>query len=158
MTKVKRTLTILPVLLWLALVPGIAAAVDSCKVRARAVAFGEYVASDPQPLDTVGTIRVQCRSNQTPGGAYRVEIDGGNSGNPASRLMLSGSNRLAYNLYVDPARLRIWGDGTSGTEAVARLVTQHPQRDFLPIYGRVPVRQNAPPGSYSDALVVTLSF
>ncbi len=158
MTKVQRNLTILPGLLLLALLPGTAAAVDSCKVQARVVAFGEYVASDPQPLDTLGTIRVQCRSNQTPGGAYRVEIDGGSSGDPASRLMLSGSNRLAYNLYVDAARMRIWGDGTGGTEAVARLVTQHPQRDFLPIYGRVPVLQNAPPGSYSDALVVTLIF
>ena len=154
----RRALARLSGLLLLALVPGHAIAVDSCRIQARVLAFGEYIASDPQPLDTVGTIRVQCRSNQTPGGAYTVEIDGGNSGDPGAREMLSGSSRLAYNLYVDAARLRIWGDGTGGTETVSRLVTRHPQRDFLPVYGRMPVRQNSPPGAYSDSLVVTLSF
>jgi spore coat protein U-like protein len=133
-------------------------AVDDCRVNVRLLAFGEYVASDAAPLDATGSIRVQCRSNKTPGGAYRVEIAGGSSGNPANRFLLSGSNRLFYNLYVDAPRLRVWGDGTNGTEAVARLVTQHPQRDFLPVYGRVPTAQNAPPGAYQDTLLVTLIF
>ncbi len=144
-------------ILWAALCAPVLA-VDDCRVRTRLMDFGEYIASDPGPLDSVGTIRVQCRSNQTPGGAYRVEIDGGNSGDPASRFLLSGGSRLSYNLFVDAPRLRIWGDGTNGTEAVARVVTQHPQRDILPVYGRIPTSQNAPPGSYQDSLVVTLIF
>ena len=156
MTTVARRL-VAGSMLWAGLCQAVQA-VDDCNVKTRLMAFGEYIASDPAPLDSVGTIRVQCRSNKTPGGAYRLEISGGNSGDPANRFLLSGASRLFYNLYVDAARLRIWGDGSGGTEAVARLVTQHPQRDILPVYGRVPTAQNAPPGAYEDALVVTLIF
>ena len=59
-------------------------AVDDCRVNTRLLAFGEYVASDPAPLDAVGSIRVQWdflpgygrvpTAQNTPPGAYQDSL------------------------------------------------------------------------------------
>lgn len=36
----------------------------------------------------------------------------------SSRYMLSGANRLYYNMYTDAARTVVWGDGTAGSSTV----------------------------------------
>ena len=48
---------------------------------------------------------------------------------------------LYYNLYVDPARRRVWGDGeASGTARIAGRSDGRKAEDFT-IYGRIPDRQ-----------------
>jgi spore coat protein U-like protein len=64
---------------------------------------------------------------------------------------------LRYNLYVDAARQRVWGDGDSG--GTARIPGQSDGRKAVSytIYGRIPDGQSLRPGRYSDAVRVTVS-
>ncbi len=75
--------------------------------------------------------------------------------NPASyRSLKNNNNILRYNLYVDPALTRLWGDGMSGTtplQATARIIT-------FPIYGIIPAGQNIAAGNYSDILNITINY
>ena len=140
------------------LLPGLASALDFCRVNTLTVNFGQYDSGSPAPLDAVGTMRVVCLNLFNPGGGWVAQIGGGNSGDPAARWMSSGADRLGYNLYVDLPRTRIWGDGSGGTEVVSRTVQGIVDRATVAIYGRVPGSQVPPPGSYGDALLVTVIF
>lgn len=76
--------------------------------------------------------------------------------------MTSATSRgiLRYNLYLDPARTRVWGDGTAGS--VWRLASPHPAfahtRFVVPVYAAVTAAQNVPAGAYGDTIVVTLIY
>jgi len=50
----------------------------------------------------------------------------------------------------------VWGDKSNGTSNFSALLNLLPVT--LPVYGRIPARQNANAGSYSDTIVVTLLF
>ena len=64
---------------------------------------------------------------------------------------------LRYNLYVDPARQRVWGDGESG--GTARIAGESDGRKAVTytIYGRIPGRQSVRTGHYHDSVKVSVS-
>lgn len=135
------------VLLLTALAPALAWA--NCGVSTSGVAFGAYDPFAAQHLDSAGTISVSCDAPT----AYTIALSTG-SGSFALRTLLSGAHQLGYNLYVDPARTIVWGDGSASTSTV-------PGNDsgaVHTVYGRIPARQNVHIGSYSDSLVITVSF
>jgi spore coat protein U-like protein len=70
--------------------------------------------------------------------------------------MGSGAHRLNYNLYTAANRAVVWGDATSGTVTVngtgIGVNVNHG------VYGRIPARQNVRAGSYSDIIIVELTF
>lgn len=137
---------------WLAstFVPASAAA--DCAVSAVGVVFGAYDVFVSAPTDSAGTVTVQCSAGQ----AYVISISPGISGTFPSRQMTGGGNSLQYNLYVDSTRLSVWGDGSSGSATVAGTGSGAPVHHT--VYGRIPARQNARLGSYSDQLTVTVGF
>jgi Uncharacterized secreted protein len=67
--------------------------------------------------------------------------------------MTIGTSDLAYNLYTDPSRTLVWGDGINGSD-----VSVSGSRIDLPIYGRIGARQNVPEGQYVDTIVLTISY
>jgi spore coat protein U-like protein len=71
--------------------------------------------------------------------------------------MSAGAAALSYNLYLDAARISVWGDGSGGTSTYGPLQPAEGSTS-IPIYGRAPGGQNASPGNYSDTVVVTLVF
>ncbi len=76
--------------------------------------------------------------------------------------MLSGANRLDYNIYFDAALTQIRGDGTGGslTGSGTLTVSRFNRTDSTSsvIYGRIPAGQNAMPGTYADTIVVTVTY
>jgi spore coat protein U-like protein len=148
------------------LLPHAARALVDCSVTAAGVAFGVYDSALTSPTDSVGNVRVRCV--HLSGGAeqvnYTVSLSTGNSGTYALRRLRAGTSVLPYNLFGDPSRLQVWGNGSAGTFVAAGSHTVGPgvgngSRETLhPIYGRIPAQQDAPPGSYSDAILLTLSF
>jgi spore coat protein U-like protein len=68
--------------------------------------------------------------------------------------MMSAGNLLSYNLYLDPTRLTIWGDGSAGTGTVNSTGITGSST----VYGRIPARQNAVVGMYADVVIVTVTF
>lgn len=132
----------------------------TCEIANTDLAFGAYDSGDAAPVDSVGTIALQCDTGlaaETVG--YTILIDGGVSGSPGARAMLGIEGRLDYNLYVDGARSVVWGDGSDGSIGVGGELNLPADRNAERlVYGRIPPRQLVPPGAYADALTVRVEF
>lgn len=136
--------------------PGLAAA--ACDLVVTGMEFGDYWPTDARHRDSTGEIRVSCQGE--PGQMlYRIRLSSGNSGSFAARAM-SGGGTLNYNLFRDPARSRVWGDGSSGTEVVVGWLV-NPRGDGPVsrrhlVYGRLFAGQGVIPGAYVDLIQVTV--
>ena len=116
----------------------------------------EIVSNESAAGLTTGTISVSCNPRA------RVTVTIGtspNSGgfNPRQMKQIAGVDLLNYNLYRDPGRVEIWGDGTGGTFSQWKNVNRNKPRVFS-VYGRIPPLQNVSAGPYTDILVVTITF
>lgn len=139
-------------LLVLLLAPRLAQA--ACSVDATPVAFGAYGPFNAIPTDTAGSLRVSCDAVTV---GYTLVLSPGGAGSYSPRQLSGGAYSLAYNLYADTLRTAVWGDGSGGTITVSGAfalpgIVEHT------VYGRVFPRQNIAPGSYSDAITVTINF
>nr|WP_205746479.1 spore coat protein U domain-containing protein [Dyella soli] len=129
-----------------------ATVVSNCLISATNVSFGT-AASLRSNLSAKGTVSARC----TNGGAYRISLNGGSSGNVAARTMRkTGGSAVSYQLYLDSALTTPWGDGTSGTSRATGTGTGLAQS--LSVYGRVPAQTAPAPGSYSDTIIATIEF
>ncbi|HQR30198.1 MAG TPA: spore coat U domain-containing protein [Anaeromyxobacteraceae bacterium] len=122
---------------------------DVCAVSVSAPNFGDYDTTSRNPTDAVGQVRISCVSGAS------IAISAGGAGTFFPRAMTSGTATLAYNLYTDAARTRIWGEWGTGTEV--RFVAQGSNRS-VPVFGRIPPLQDVPSGLYTDTLVATVYF
>lgn len=131
-----------------------AVAASSCSVSATGLAFGAYDTINPVNKYAV-TITVNCNAAQVSGS---LSASAGNSNNQSNRQMWyidsHGVQRtLNYNLYTDPARTSVWGTTntipvTVGTSKSATATA----------YGLIPGNQNVVSGTYSDSVIITMSY
>lgn len=121
----------------------------TCSHSTTDVNFGSYDVFSNVNSDGAGTVSVSCDV----AASYSIAISSGN-GSYGSRWMASGAHQLVYNLYREASRSTIWGDGTGGTAVVSGTGTAATHT----IYGRIPSRQNVYAGSYSDNIVVTITY
>lgn len=121
----------------------------SCNLSAQSVAFGPYDPFQPADLEGVGNIGISCDSSV----AVTVSLSPG-TGSFAARTMTSGSDQMVYNLFTTAQRISVWGDGSSGSDTVSVTV----QSADLPVYGLIPAGQNIPRGTYTDVIIVTLTY
>jgi spore coat protein U-like protein len=130
-----------------------------CDVTTTPVTFGSYDVFSSYPLDTTGTISVSCHTPENKTLPIEVTINSGFSGsfNPRQMRRTSGADRMNYYLFVNSSRTQIWGDGSSSTFVYKGNIYKDSPLNLL-VYGRVPPRQNLRVGSYSDNLVVTVSW
>jgi spore coat protein U-like protein len=131
----------------LALLPALAHA--ECFLSVVNVSFGSYDTLSLSDSEITGGIVVNCDMEST----AQVTLSTG-LGSFDARRMQSGASLLFYNLFLDPARLTIWGDGSPGTS----LLSINGTGGTYPVYARVPARQNVPVGEYADTITVTLTF
>ena len=141
------------------LAAGLAVPAEACTVSVTGVAFGNYSPLSGTPRDGVGTVTLRCHPNvQSP----VIALDAGGSGTFAARRMTNGPKALSYNLYTTAARIIVWGNGSGGSATVTGsggTVTAGTRTFNVPIYGRIPERQNdLTPGAYSDTLFATITF
>jgi spore coat protein U-like protein len=134
----------------------------TCTVTALPVAFGTYNPASATPRDASGRVTLRCTAT---GPAERVAatvaLGTGVSGNAAARTLLSAGQPLNYNLFTTNARTLVWGDGSGGTRTVAlnlNLPANGTRTVNRTVFGRIPALQNPIPGSYSDAIVVTVTY
>lgn len=139
------------------LVPDLAHAIN-CRVTLVAMSFGTYSPMTASNVDVMGQVNIRCQAQP---GSFTVTIGPGLSGNQLARtLVTTGPGILNYNLYRDPARMQIWGDGSPPTFTVSgvRSSQGRPTVYNYPIYGRIFAGQTPDPGMYNDNPVVTVLF
>ena len=131
------------------LAPAPTRAAPPCNVSVSgSLAFGTYDVFSTTPLDTTALVTLTCPASNAP----QVTISKGNSPSYTPRQLQSGTQALAYNLFLDPGHTQIWGDGTGGS-----LVWAPPKKNAqTTIWARIPPGQDVAPGSYGDDLVLTV--
>lgn len=138
-------------------VPAVAQS-GGCRITVSGIDFGIYSALSPAPHNNIGNIEVRCVPGGAPGGLPRVTMSPGNSGNYLDRTLTSGQYELHYNLYTDVTRIRVLGDGSSGTVPFPPPRTRAFGLGRFPIYGAIPPGQRVPAGVYSDTLLIQVEF
>lgn len=128
-----------------------ATVIANCSIDATSVplAFGNYdavVANAATPKDAAASVDVTCTD-----GAVGVTLSAGNgtSFSGGTRHMTQAANTLAYELYSDAGRT---------TAFAAEPVTADGTVQTLDIFGRIPAAEAAPVGSYTDTVVMTVTF
>jgi len=147
---------------------GTAHAAADCSITAVGVNFGAYDPLATAADDSTATVTVACRyvSGAAERVKYSVTLSNGMNGSSATtRKMKTGtSGLLGYNVFADPARTRVWGNGSDNTviatgEMIVGPGNGNGTRTFThTVYGRIPQLQDAVPGTYSDAVLLTLTF
>jgi len=128
---------------------------EACQVSVLPVGFGAFDNLN-NPVDANGQVTVTC-TILTP---VTIHLDAGSHSNGLflSRKMANTAGQtLNYNLYLDSARVLVWGDGTGGTQVVTGTtggVAALPLH--VPVYGRIASGQLGSVGTYSDSIIVTV--
>jgi spore coat protein U domain-containing protein, fimbrial subunit CupE1/2/3/6 len=129
---------------------------DYCTVSTVSVQFGQYNVIDVSPVDAVGSVRIAC----PPGTGFTVKLDpgedSGSSFHPRRMHSTMSSGTLDYNLYRDPTRTEVLGDGTNNT--FVHLGAATGAVEVVNVYGRLLGRQNVGAGLYRDSIVVTVEW
>ena len=136
---------------------------DCTTVTSQSIVFGTYSALGGTPVDSSGSVRVSCTGRcLLSADVGVVSISAGSSASFTNRTLVNGGQRLFYNLYTDAARSSVFGDGTGNTATVGFSagggLLGGPSTATVPIYGRIPARQDVAPGQYIDTLIVTVTY
>lgn len=125
---------------------------STCSVSATALDFGT-VGVLQGATDGASTLAVSC-ALATP---YTIGLNGGNAAatNPAQRKMSNGGEQITYGLYRDAARSQLWGN-TAGVDTAAGTGSGIGQA--FTVYGRMPAQTTPSPGTYTDTIVITVTY
>lgn len=126
---------------------------NDCTVQVDDLNFGTVVDLTPEiDADTTGT--VSC----TGIAPVSVSLDAGTGGaSTFATRQMEGPDTIDYNLYRDPARTEILGDGSAGTFTID--FTSTGGADPFEIYGRTESGQNPKPeGTYDSTITATVTF
>ncbi|MFT4254199.1 MAG: spore coat U domain-containing protein [Caulobacter sp.] len=129
----------------------------SCLIEMSGLDFGVYSGLTPAADTAIGRLNVRCLP-AAGAGTPQVRIGAGGSGQHLDRMMASGTARLRYNLYLDPAHRLVAGDGSAGTSLLPAPRTRAIGRYVWPIFGMIPPGQRVPAGVYSDTLLIEIAF
>jgi spore coat protein U-like protein len=121
------------------------------------VAFGSYDVFRGGAVDSAGSVTYRC-DDVAALDSIVIQLSSGSSGSFQPRTLRQGLHQLKYNLYLEPSRSTVWGDGSAGTGQYGPVMPPNGSSVLLNIYGRIPNLQNVHAGSYTDTVVVTIVF
>jgi spore coat protein U-like protein len=123
-----------------------------CTISTTPVSFGTYDVFSSIATASTGTVVYWCGWARS----ISVYLGKGIAGtNTPARQMASGANRLNYNLYLDAAHTRIWGDPSPNSYSANGVWFSGAT---LTVYGLIPALQDVATGSYSDSVTATINF
>jgi spore coat protein U-like protein len=119
------------------------------------VNFGSYDVFNNSPTDATATITYSC----TLALMITIDLSKGNASIYAPRQMRQGGSfTLNYNLFTEATRNTIWGDGTGGSSRYGPIIPTPFTQVTVTVYARIPARQNARVGNYTDSITSTINF
>jgi spore coat protein U-like protein len=129
---------------------------NGCRIgNPEGIGFGEYV--DGQAASALGVLSIvlSCKGDAIYVDAVVTGGPGENSGDMLDRRLRGKKNPdvlLRYQIFVDSARTRVFGDGTRGTEGLVFPYSQRTQHLYAELFGG----QSGPEDDYSDMIVITV--
>lgn len=132
-----------------------------CNISAATLDFGSTPSAIASNIDSTATITALC-TNPTP---YTVGLDNGANANGSQRRMRLGATSyyVSYNLYTNAARTTSWLATTSATTCTSGTSTcgvgtgSGTNQNFT-VYGRVPPQTALAAGTFSDTILVTVTY
>ncbi|NRF67826.1 spore coat protein U domain-containing protein [Aquincola sp. S2] len=124
-----------------------------CSVSASTLNFGSTGVLTAN-VDSTTTVSATC-TNGTP---YTISLSLGSGAGvtlPTARKMTNAGATVTYGLYRDSGRTQGWGSSI-GTDIVAATGTGLAQNHT--VYGRIPAQTTPAPATYSDSIVVTVTY
>lgn len=134
---------------------------SQCTISAPSINFGDYDVFSSIPLDSTGTITINCTSDVGKGNVTVGPSSTSGTFNPRQMRESGRRDFLSYNIYIDVTRTTILGNGTGGTTDIGFKRPPGkpvPWSQNINIYSRIPPGQNVSAGSYSDTLTVTVNW
>jgi spore coat protein U-like protein len=123
----------------------------ACSIAGATLDFGSYASGQAADLNGY----TQLSYSNCPVGQIRFELDGGRAGSTTARKLSNASGSLlAYGIFRDSARSQNFGQGSDSR--ILTLTTAGSGN--VSVYGRIPGGQVVPAGTYTDTVVVTLTF
>ena len=148
----KSALTALAVI---ALMQGVNA--KTCNLSSAGLAFGVYNPASSANQDVTGSVVLTCDKKIKAELSLSVGNGVGASYSGGRKMTKSnGGGTLTYNLYANPSRTQVLGDGTDTS-----VIVQVNGKDTFsqPVYGRIPGGQRTVfSGGYLDTLAVTIEY
>jgi spore coat protein U-like protein len=134
---------------------------QQCTISVTPISFGNYDAFSSVPLDTTGTVTVNCSDVVWAEVKLGVSSSSGTF-NPRRMRRSGGNDFLDYNIYTNATRTVIFGDGTGGTGTIELhkppgTPRHEPWSRSISMYSRIPPGQNVSVGTYSDTLTATVN-
>ena len=125
--------------------------IAACTVTSTALNFGATT-NLTSNIDNTATVSVTCPI----GMAYTVGLNNGGTGtSPTNRLMLNGGEDIQYGIYQNVGRSVSWGN-TIGTNTIAGTGTGAAQN--ITAFGRVPPQTLPSSATYTDTVIVTITY
>ncbi len=143
---------------WLLVLPAssVLAQDGKCTLSGGALAFGAYNPGFVAHLDAMGMVTMDCKGKVQ--AQFGMSVGSGAGASYATGRIMTGSNGglLRYNLYTDPSRTLVLGDGTGGSSRLNLTIQGTLTQAF---WGRIQAGQaSVPIGLYADVLVATISY
>ena len=133
----------------------------NCNVSTTVMNFGSVSTAISSNVDSTATITAQCTST-TP---YSIGLDNGTNVSGSQRRMRLGAtaNYINYSLYTDPARSVSWLATSSTTSCTGgantcSLGTGNGSNQNITVYGRVPPQTAPAAGTFSDTILITITY
>ncbi|HET7371064.1 MAG TPA: spore coat U domain-containing protein [Gammaproteobacteria bacterium] len=123
----------------------------ACNVSITGLHFAAINPISGNSYSSTATVTISCPSATS----VTVALSTG-AGGYGQRAMQGSANSLRYSLYLDSAHTRLWGNGTSGTNPWT--TTAGAAGVSHTVYGYIPYQPTAVPGTYSDAITVTVTY
>lgn len=137
------------------------ASAQACSVSATPMSFAPYNAFSGSAVNAASTVTVHCTGLLLIGVVYDVRLGTGQSGSiPVRKMKHSvGASELDYQVYTNPARTNVWGNGTQGgTYSGIMLLGVLSRTHTHTAYSRIPASQQVEAGNYSDSPVMTIVY
>jgi spore coat protein U-like protein len=125
---------------------------EGCKLKTRPLNLGAYPDGSPAGILSTGTVELTCKNLTT-----TPVVSAGPSattGYYEDRQLANGNSRLRYQVYINPQRTIIWGDGTGTSQPIPAIGTG--ENRSVTVYGGMFQGQTGDAGKYSDSFVVTV--
>ena len=137
----------------------------TCQINAPVFNFGRHtMAIGSPPVLTQGLISVTCtrhpqdRLEVTVGLELKALVPDA----PPRYMRDAGGGYLAYDLYLDPARTRLFGDGTNGTFTISNACLLDERNRVctlaIPLFGKAQAVEPPLPGQWLGAVVTRVEY